>query len=169
MAEHYITICKRCKKVISQCPCDSKDKALIEVTCGCKKTEMNDEVNVMKNIEKECLCSCCHSGAQIIRCTCTKKCKTLANFKTLANLRIIALQYANTNISHEALAWLTCAELAEEIDLSRTAWICRKIAITVYEEIGCFHGAKNWSEIFGLTELVKYYQKLIDLRASRPK
>ena len=132
---------------------------------------MKEDDEIIEKIKRECLCGYCHGSITKnvgLGCTCTQKCKTLTS---LLNKEKIALQYFTSNIStpYESLAWLACANLAREIELNEKVLHYRNMGIMAYEKIGYFHDAKKWSEIFGLTKLVEYYQKLIDLKASRPK
>ena len=172
MTEHYVKVCTRCGAIIAQCRCDSKDKLLVEDICEkCKKEGVEKEDEIIENIKKGCSCKYCHgslSDGVGLGCACTQKCKTLTS---LLNKEKIALKYFSSKIStpHEALAWLACANLAKEIELNEQVLHYGNMGIMAYEKIGYFHDAKKWSEIFGFTKLVEYYQKLIDLKASRPK
>ena len=71
--------------------------------------------------------------------------------------------------SHEPTAWFDCANRAKGLGLFETAIECQKRGVKAYEKVSDFHSAKKYSENFGFTELAEYYQKIIDLRASRPK
>lgn len=164
MAGHHITICKECKKVISQCRCDSKDKLLIESICEeCNKKE--DEM--VENIRKGCSCKHCHGNIADdadLGCTCTEGCKTLTK---LQDWEETAMRYqsSNGNAAYEALVWLDCINIAERMHLKGKIFFYKNMVIEAYERIG-YH---TWSEILGFNELTEYYQKLIDLKASRPK
>lgn len=165
MAGHHITICKKCKKVINQCRCDSKDKALIESICEeCK----NDEI--VEVIKKGCFCNHCHGDTKSpqTECACTEECKTLTQLQDREKTAS-QLSASNINTPYEALVWLTCANLAEALCLYKKAFLYRNTGIKAYEKIWHLHDAQKWSEIFGFTELVEYYQKLIDIKGRRPK
>ena len=148
---------------------------------------MVEDDEIMERIKKECSCRHCHEDIKKLRteCACTQKCKILDRLQMIRTVHQINQKDVEwlkwrrsfpyepsptypTNLNFGM--WIVCAELAKELGLnSETILAYQKRGVEEYNEICDFPNAKKYSEIFGLTELAEYYQKIIDLRASRPK
>lgn len=172
MSDCYKKVCTECGALIAQCRCDNGNPLLLKGICEvCLGETIEKENEIVERIKEGCKCGYCHgsiSDGVGLRCACTEECKALTRLR--ANEQT-ALGYfsSNVNTPYEALAWFACANLAKKIKLSRKALYYGNMGIGAYEKIGSLHDAKEWSEIFKFTELAEYYQKLIDLKTSRPK
>lgn len=126
----------------------------------------DEEDEIIERIKKECLCSHCHAGrfSSLRECFCTPNCNTARLLE--ANEWAARSGLGSPSIV-DTLLW--CFNLAKRLNLQKKALNYRNLAIRTCEDEGLLHEAKTYSEIFGLTELAEYYQKLIDLKASRPK
>ena len=147
--------------------------------------EKDDEI--IENIKKRCSCKHCHGSMKNMRaeCSCTRKCNSLTRLQLIRTFHQINQTGAEwlewrrsvpydpipaypTNLNFGM--WVVCAELAKKIGLSNeTVLAYQKRGVEEYDQICDFPNAKKYSENFGLTELTEYYQKIIDLRASRPE
>lgn len=166
MSDYCENVCIKCGALSAECCYDHISSTFVCDVC------MREENEIVERIKEGCECGYRHgsiSDGVGLGCTCTKECAALT--RLLANEQAALRYFSSNNINtpYEALTWFACAKLAEEIELSRKALYYRNMGIEAYEKIGHLHDAKEWSEIFGLTDLAEYYQKLIELKASRPK
>ncbi len=144
---------------------------------------MEEKNKIIEIIKRGCSCGCCHNNGNLRtecdgftknthpECACTQKCRILAYWREHKHSAEWFSQWLSpSTTSSEAIEWIACAHFAKELGLgSETVLEYQKKGIQAYDKMYDFHSAKKYSENFGLTELAEYYQKIIDLMASRPR
>jgi len=135
-----------------------------------------EEDEIIENIKRECLCGYCHGSITKnvgLGCACTEECRALDYLRVYVRDAEGATEDGMSTIRQMLYRgvqkWFHCANLAKEMRLSQKAIQYQKEGVWVCEKFNDFDSAKKYSENFGFTELVEYYQKLIDLKTSRPK